>query len=417
MKLVRLAEIFRVGSSKRVLKADWKESGVPFYRGREITRLSKTGIADNELFISESHFEDLSTNYGVPSAGDIMVTAIGTIGNTYIVKESDRFYFKDASVLWLHKQVQIDSQFIDYWLKSDLFFEQLDKGNGATVDTLTIEKLSSVKILLPSLEKQREIVENLDSAFAKIDLLDGNLRLSGEKANQLLQSFLSESLAHSAIRSEPRHSSANQGFALGLIKLSEVCSFSRGLTYGKSDEVDYSSNIVLRANNIDLASNSLNLEDLRYIKDSIRIKKEKIAKKNSLIICTASGSKSHVGKVALIDEDYGYAFGGFMGQLTPLDKCHPKFLYYILTSGLFKDFLMSLNDGTNINNLKFSDIENYEFPLPSLDEQREIVEKLDSVFIEIEALREQIKVQRDTTAALRQSFLSSAFIHESAVSQ
>lgn len=171
-----------------------------------------------------------------------------------------------------------------------------------------------------------------------------------------------------------------------LVKLSEVCSFSRGLTYSKSDEVDFSSNIVLRANNIDLTSNSLNLEDLRYIKDSIQIKKEKIAKKNSLIICTASGSKSHVGKVALINEDYGYAFGGFMGQLTPSDKCHPKFLYYVLTSGLFKDFLMSLNDGTNINNLKFSDIENYEIPLPSLEKQRDIVEKLDKAFAEIDLL-------------------------------
>jgi len=40
--------------------------------------------------------------------------------------------------------------------------------------------------------------------------------------------------------------------------LGELCEFQRGLTYGKSDEVDVSSNIVLRANNVDLASNSLN---------------------------------------------------------------------------------------------------------------------------------------------------------------
>ena len=190
-----------------------------------------------------------------------------------------------------------------------------------------------------------------------------------------------------------------------LVKLSEVCSFSRGLTYSKSDEVDFSSNIVLRANNIDLTSNSLNLEDLRYIKDSIQIKKEKIAKKNSLIICTASGSKSHVGKVALINEDYGYAFGGFMGQLTPSDKCHPKFLYYVLTSGLFKDFLMSLNDGTNINNLKFSDIENYEIPLPSLEKQREIVEKLDKAFADIESIRVQIKKQSDSHLMLKEGLI------------
>jgi restriction endonuclease S subunit len=191
-----------------------------------------------------------------------------------------------------------------------------------------------------------------------------------------------------------------------IVKLSEICTFSRGLTYSKSDEVDFSNNVVLRANNIDLESNSLNLEDLRYIKDSIKIKKEKIAKKNSLIICTASGSKSHVGKVALIDENYGYAFGGFMGQLTPTDKCLPKFLYFILTSGLFKDFLMSLNDGTNINNLKFSDIENYEVLLPSLEKQSEIIEKLDSTFAELDSLETKLALGAKAANELFRSILS-----------
>jgi type I restriction enzyme S subunit len=194
-KLVKLSEIFRVGSSKRVLKADWKESGIPFYRGREITRLSKTGIADNDLFISESHFKELSSNYGVPIVGDIMVTAIGTIGNTYIVRQGDCFYFKDASVLWLHKLSDVNSHFIDYWLKSDLFFEQLDKGNGATVDTLTIEKLSNVKILLPSREKQLEVVEKLDRAFEEIELLKAQIKMEKAFAASLRQSLLSSSFS------------------------------------------------------------------------------------------------------------------------------------------------------------------------------------------------------------------------------
>ena len=50
---VKLEDLFKIGSSKRVLKAEWKDSGVPFYRGREITTLSKSGAVDNDLFISE----------------------------------------------------------------------------------------------------------------------------------------------------------------------------------------------------------------------------------------------------------------------------------------------------------------------------------------------------------------------------
>ena len=147
----RLGELYKVGSSKRVLQSQWKTSGVPFYRGREITRLAADGFVDNELFISEEHFAELSKEYGVPKAGDIVITAIGTIGNSHVVQASDRFYFKDASVLWMKRTSEISSEFVNLWLKSPSFLDQLDRGNGATVDTLTIQKLQSVEIHVPTL--------------------------------------------------------------------------------------------------------------------------------------------------------------------------------------------------------------------------------------------------------------------------
>ena len=108
--------------------------------------------------------------------------------------------------------------------------------------------------------------------------------------------------------------------------LSDLCEFQRGLTYSKGDERDFSSNVVLRANNIDLLTNQLDLSDLKYISDQIQIPSSKVIRSGSLLICTASGSKKHLGKVAFIDKEYGYAFGGFMGQITPRDSIHPRFL-------------------------------------------------------------------------------------------
>ena len=84
--------------------------------------------------------------YGVPKADDIVITAIGTIGNSHVVRSTDRFYFKDASVLWMKRTAEVSSEFVNLWLKSPAFFDQLDRGNGATVDTLTIQKLQSVEI-------------------------------------------------------------------------------------------------------------------------------------------------------------------------------------------------------------------------------------------------------------------------------
>ena len=159
----KLSALYKIGSSKRVLKSEWMTEGVPFYRGREVTRLAADGFVDNELFISEDHFADLSKEYGVPEAGDIVITAIGTIGNAHVVRSSDRFYFKDASVLWMKRTADVSSEFIRFWLKSSLFFDQLDRGNGATVDTLTIQKLQSVELRLPKIEEQKRVVTELDA--------------------------------------------------------------------------------------------------------------------------------------------------------------------------------------------------------------------------------------------------------------
>lgn len=168
-KISKIKDFFTVGSSKRVLKSDWKSSGVPFYRGREITLLSKNGYVDNDLFITDDMYSKYEKSYGVPKAGDIMMTAIGTIGNTYIVRKEDKFYFKDASVLWLKKEVDVNSEFINFWFKSSLFFSQLDIGLGATVDTLTIGKVQNLNIHVPSLEKQNEIVAKLNGVLGEID--------------------------------------------------------------------------------------------------------------------------------------------------------------------------------------------------------------------------------------------------------
>ena len=179
-KKIKLGNLFNISSSRRVLQSQWKSNGVPFYRGREITALSKNGEVDNKLFISKELYNEYASKYGIPKTSDIMITAIGTIGNSYVVKETDKFYFKDASVLWLNKKSDVDSEFINYWLKSREFFQQLDKGNGSTVDTLTVERLQNVLCTLPTSPEQKQIVEVLSDTY---DLINNLERLLKKKKN------------------------------------------------------------------------------------------------------------------------------------------------------------------------------------------------------------------------------------------
>lgn len=192
--------------------------------------------------------------------------------------------------------------------------------------------------------------------------------------------------------------------------LGDLCEFHRGLTYGKSDEVDVSSNVVLRANNVDLATHTLDLSDLRYISNSVSVPPAKKVRKGSLLICTASGSKSHLGKIAYVDDDYGYAFGGFMGQITPAPGVNDRYLFHALTSPAYKGFIEALSDGVNINNLKFDDLRQFIVPIPALAEQRRIVAILDEAFEGIATAKANAERNLQSARELFRSHLERVFL-------
>ncbi|MCA3176848.1 MAG: restriction endonuclease subunit S [Burkholderiales bacterium] len=191
--------------------------------------------------------------------------------------------------------------------------------------------------------------------------------------------------------------------------IGDVCEFQRGLTYAKGDEVDVSGNIVLRATNIDLATNLLIFGELKYISEKVVVPESKKVKKGSLLICMASGSKSHLGKVAFIDDDYGYAFGGFMGMLTPLNGLSPKYLFYLMTSEGYKDFIAALSDGANINNLTFEKLKVFSVPVPPLTEQHRIVAILYEAFESIAIAKANTEKNLQNARVLFESHLESIF--------
>ena len=191
--------------------------------------------------------------------------------------------------------------------------------------------------------------------------------------------------------------------------LGELCEFQRGLTYAKGDEVEVSGNIVLRATNINLRTNLLDFTELKYISDNVTVPNSKKVKKGSLMICTASGSKSHLGKVAYIDDDYDYAFGGFMGMITPKNGLVPRFLFHLMTSDAYKDFISKLSDGANINNLKFDDLKKFRVPHPDGLEQKRIIGILDEAFDGIATAKANAEKNLQNTRALFESHLQTVF--------
>ena len=86
LDLVKIGDICDVGSSKRIYASDYTESGIPFYRSKEVIELATNQEIINELFISKDKFNQLDEKFGSPKNGDILLASIGAnMGIPYYV--------------------------------------------------------------------------------------------------------------------------------------------------------------------------------------------------------------------------------------------------------------------------------------------------------------------------------------------
>ena len=167
----RLKNLAIIQSSKRVFEKDYVSEGIPFYRSKEIGELYRGENVQTELFITKNHYKELSDKYGVPSWGDILITSVGTIGNTWICDDR-KFYYKDGNITQICSNSYFDSEYIEAYLHCP-FFESNTRSTvaGTAYSALTIVKLKNMLIPLPPLNEQKRIITELKKLLPFINML------------------------------------------------------------------------------------------------------------------------------------------------------------------------------------------------------------------------------------------------------
>lgn len=156
-----LDELGTITSSKRIYKSEYVNDGIPFYRIKEIKELANNKEISLELFISRKRYNEIKENFGVPQKNDLLMTAVGTIGEIMVVENQNEFYFKDGNILWFKDFKTLDANYLKFALTA--YVEKIKKlAIGSAYNALTIEKLIKYRISYPkSLNEQRTLVKKL----------------------------------------------------------------------------------------------------------------------------------------------------------------------------------------------------------------------------------------------------------------
>jgi len=409
---VRLGDIFNIsrGGSPRPIQQfltddengiNWIKIGDTDIGGKYIRQTKEKIIRDG---MNKSRFI---------KADSLLLTNSMSYGRPYILKTDGCIHDGWLSLEPLNEN--IDREYAFYVISSHTVQSQFHQTvAGAVVKNLNSDKVKETLIPLPPLSEQQQIVAKLNQLLTEIDNLktqeqallaaqnafpkklraallqaamQGELNeRTDENARDLFTAIQAEKAALQKAgklkKDKPLAAISEEEIPFAIpdnwvwVRLGEIGETNIGLTYDKKDISD-NGTIVLRSGNIQ--NDKIDLSDV--VRISSDITQSKMCRKGDILICARNGSKSLVGKAAIINEE-GFSFGAFMAVFR---SSFNPYIFYYLHSPLFRSAFDGVGT-TTINQITQDNLRNRLIPLPPLTEQQQIVTKLEALLAEIDIL-------------------------------
>lgn len=314
-------------------------------------------------------------------------------------RENHNCYVSNEFPCFKVKRDCADGQYLwKYFSRSSVWEDALGLSTGGTPTSrnrLKEEKLLAMKIPLPPLQEQRRIVARIEALADRIEEARDVRHQSKIEADLLVNSKLDTLFAQGA----------KDGWLVG-----QLGDYVIDACYGTSERTtDDSSGIpVLRMGNIQ--GGHLDLRHLKYPRLSEKDKNKLLLKLGDVLV-NRTNSAELVGKCAVLNEPDDYSFASYLIRLRlDIKRAHPRLIAAYVNSPAGRSYMFAerrqMTGQANVNATKLKAL---PIALPVLDQQRNIVDYLDSLQAKVNTLK---KLQGETTdelAVLLPSILDKAF--------
>ncbi|MCI7797634.1 MAG: restriction endonuclease subunit S [Mollicutes bacterium] len=190
-----------ITSVKRIHQSDWRKKGIPFYRARDITALSKNLNIEEPIFISRDLYEEYSKISGKVQINDLLVTGVGTIGVPLLV-QTVPLYFKDGNIIWFQNSNKLIGLFFLYLFKTNTVQKYIHTTTGVgTVPTYTIQSGKNTPVYITSKKEQKDIGTIFQLIDNLISLQQRKLKLLNKLKKGLINNILSSVLHFTSTKS------------------------------------------------------------------------------------------------------------------------------------------------------------------------------------------------------------------------
>lgn len=303
-------------------------------------------------------------------------------------------------------QEKADARFVYYAYYSADTQKALKPYYKSLRKTIAPSEFAHIKLQFPPLIEQKSIADYLDRKILEIDSLVQKTEKSIELLQEYRKSVISEAVTKGPDPNVPMKDSGVEWIGeipekWNLRRMKFLASCKNGLTYSPENIVTKETGVlVLRSSNI--KNGKLIFDDNVYV--DCKLAENYMVEPDSILVCSRNGSRSLIGKSALIPKDLLCSFGAFMMLIKP--SCIAKYFYYILNSELFTYYLGSYLTST-VNQLTVKNFNSMILPFSSnINEQTEIADYLDKKTSEIDSLIEKKKQLVEKLQEYRKSLIS-----------
>jgi len=302
------------------------------------------------------------------------------------------------------RAAEIDPRWIFYTVRSANFVERMcELVQGALYPAVRGKDIRGYQITLAPLPEQKRIADKLDSTLARVDACRDRLDRIPELLKRFRQSVLAAATSGKLTADWP--SSIN--VASNLIQLAQLV--AEPLRNGKSVKDGDGQRVLrlsaLKSIGIDFAeSKTGNWKGINY--------KRYLVQHGDFLVARGNGSRELVGRGGLIsDVPQDMAYPDTMIRVRPnTAKLEPKYLKTIWNSRVVREQIeLKAHTTAGIWKISQGDLEALLVPLPSIDEQHEIVRRVETLFSFTDRLEARLTTARKQVEQLTPALLAKAF--------
>ncbi len=378
----KLGDICYLTSSKRVYLSDYVKEGIPFYRGKEITELKNGKQPTNILYISAERYKEYKSKYGIPKINDILITAVGTLGNVLKIRNDNKFYFKDGNLIWL-KNIEENPDFLEVLIQLNTN-ALIRTSIGSTQKALTMVELRKLKFYFPTLPEQTCIANFFTVLDNKINQLKEKKALLEEYKKGVMQKIFSQELRF-------RDENGKDFPEWEEKKLGEIGETYNGLT-GKTKENFGKGKPYIQYKQI-FENSIIDISKFGLV-DVNENEKQNKALYGDLFFTISSETPNEIGFSSVILENIQNLYlNSFCFGFRPnsLKELNPKFAQFLFRSEIARKKIVKLSQGSTRYNMSKVQFMKIKIKLPCSEEQTKIANFLSAIDNKITKVDNQIE--------------------------